>query len=191
MRVAKPRPTLKVNMTARIAFVLSVATWLATGGEYGEGSIGFRLTTIPDGSAAQRAGMKVGDVLVEREAIAGRLKAADESGAKLPVYRYDVGSGVYRLETAVVKYAAGEERRLGVRGDLGFLFLSVKGSSNAERAGIRVSDFVEKINDTFVHADADLAGLEKLGSEELVIHISRWDKEAGKWRVDDVRVAAR
>ena len=76
-------------------------------------------------------------------------------------------------------FAPGEDKRLGVTGDFGFLVAAVEPGSLASRAGLRLGDFIPKINDTFVHSVDDLKLIDQAHDEgkHVVIYITRWSAE--------------
>jgi hypothetical protein len=114
------------------------------------GEIAYRVTVIPDGSAGARIGLHFGDVLAEPGLLPGRMRQAPAEGVEIPFFRLEEGR--YRREKIRVTFTAGEEKRLGLTGDLGLLVTAVEPGSEAARAELRPGDFIPKINDTFVHS---------------------------------------
>ena len=143
-----------------LAASLSAQTWA-------KGEIGFRLTIIPAGCPAERAGLRIGDILAEP---AGVRTVLNGSGI-LPVYRFDSAKAAYAKQDVRISFEGGEERRLGVTGDLGFL---INALSPETPSGLLIHDFLPKIDDRFVHEIPDLT-LPK--DRAAAIHVTRWDKQ--------------
>jgi S1-C subfamily serine protease len=135
------------------------------------------VTVVPDGSAGGRLGLRIGDVLAEPGSLPARMRQAPAEGVEIPLFRLEQGR--YRRQKIRVTFTAGEEKRLGVTGDLGFLVTGVEPESLAPRAGLRPGDFIPKINDTFVHSVDDLKLVDQAHAEgkPVVIYITRWSAE--------------
>jgi len=138
------------------------------------GEISYRVTVVPDGSAAARIGLRIGDVLAEPGPLPARLREAPAEGIEIPLFRVEQGS--YRRTKIRVTFASGEEKRLGVTGDLGFLVTAVEPGSLGARAELRQDDFIPKINDTFVHSVEDLKLVDQAYAQQIpvAIHFTRW-----------------
>ncbi len=147
-----------------VLFVLaaSAQTWV-------EGEIGFRLTIIPVGSPADRAGLKVGDILADPPGVRPILL----SHGKLPVFRFDAAKGAYAQVTVPIAFRGNEEKRLGVTGDLGYLVTRLEPGSLADRAKLQLHDFLPQLDDHFVHEPKDLTLPEK---GEVRLHVTRWNR---------------
>jgi len=141
------------------------------------GEIGYRVTVIPNGSAGGRIRLRIGDVLAPPGSLPARLRQAPAEGVEIPLFRLEEGR--YRREKIRATFAAGDEKRLGVTGDLGFLVTSVEPGSLAARAELRPGDFIPKINDTFVHSLEDLKLVDQAYAEgkQVVINFTRWSPE--------------
>lgn len=148
--------------------LVGVLAGLAQGQTWVKGEIGFRLTIIPPDSVAARAGLRLSDILSDPPGV----RAVLLSSGTLPVFRFDGKTATYRKETVQVTFREGEERRLGVTGDLGFLVTAIEPGSLAARFELRAGDFLPQIDDTFVHVVKDLALAE---GPEAKIHVTRWD----------------
>lgn len=146
---------MKTLLILLLACTAQAQTWA-------NGEIGFRLSIIPSGSPADRAGLKIGDILANPPGV----RAVLQSTGELPVYRLN---GTYRKTTVKVSFKDGEERRLGVTGDLGFLITAL---TSETPPGLRAGDFLPKIDDHFVHEIPDLT-LPK--DRDSAIHVTRWD----------------
>ena len=140
-----------------------------------DGEMGYRVTIAPADSVAGRHGLHLGDILAEPAPLPQRLADAGPAGVEIPIYRLDA-NGAYRPATLKIVFRAGEERRLGTTGDLGFLITNIKPGSLGARAELKAGDFIPKINETFVHGIADLklvdAAYEK--GEPVAIGFIRW-----------------
>jgi S1-C subfamily serine protease len=147
-------------------------------GHWVTGEIAYRVTVIPDGSAAARIGLRVGDVLAEPAALPSLLRESPLEGVQIPLFRLE--DGRYKRTKIRVAFTAGEEKRLGVTGDLGFLVTAVEPGSLGARAELRAGDFIPKINDTFVHSveDLKLVGQAYAEGAPVTIHYTRWLPEA-------------
>jgi len=148
---------MKTLLFLLLACTAQAQTWV-------KGEIGFRLSIIPSGSPADRAGLKIGDILANPPGV----RAVLQSTGELPVYRLN---GMYRKTTVKISFKDGEERRLGVTGDLGFLITALIPETPP---GLRAGDFLPKIDDRFVHEIPDLT-LPK--DREAAIHVTRWENE--------------
>ena len=141
------------------------------------GEIAYRGTVIPDGSPGARIGLRIGDVLAEPGSLPARLRQAPAEGVEIPLFRLEEGR--YRGEKIRTTFTAGEEKRLGVTGDLGLLVTSVESGSLAARAELRPGDFIPKINDTFVHSLEDLKLVDRAYAEgnQVAIYFTRWSPD--------------
>ena len=141
------------------------------------GEIAYRVTVVPDGSAGGRMGLRIGDVLAEPGLLPGRLRQAPVEGVEIPLFRLQEGR--YHREKIRAAFAAGEDKRLGLTGDFGFLVTAVEPGSLAARAGLQPGDFIPKINETFVHSVDDLKLVDQARYEgkPVVIYITRWSAE--------------
>lgn len=137
-----------------------------------QGQIGFRLTVVPKDCPAERAGLKVGDILADPEGI----RAAIQKKTPFPVFRFDPAKAAYQREDVELKFRAAEERKLGVVGDLGFLVTAVEPKSLAARAKLQVHDFLPQIDGSFVHDVSDLGLVDRAFAEgiDVNIHVTRW-----------------
>jgi S1-C subfamily serine protease len=149
-----------------------------------DGEMGYRVTVVPDGSVAARHGLRLGDILAEPEPLPARLRESRASGVEIPIYRLNTPKAAYEPATLTITFLEGEEHRLGTTGDLGFLVTDVRPGSLAARAELKAGDFIPKINETFVHAVADLklvdAAYEK--GEQVLIHFTRWYPESASFK---------
>jgi hypothetical protein len=141
------------------------------------GEIVYRVTVVPDGSAGARIGLRIGDVLAEPGLLPPRLRQAPTEGVEIPLFRLEEGH--YRRGKIRATFTAGEEKRLGVTGDLGFFVTSVEPGSLAARAELRRDDFIPKVDDTFVHSVDDLKLVDQAYAEgkTVAIYITRWSAE--------------
>lgn len=147
------------------AALLPAQTWV-------KGEIGFRLTVIPADCPADRAGLKLADILANPPGVRPALNGT----GMLPVFRFAAAKASYARETVKIAFKENEERRLGVTGDLGFLITAMEPGSLAARAGLRVGDFLPQIDDSFVHDVKDLTLVDRAQAEgrEAAIHVTRW-----------------
>jgi membrane-associated protease RseP (regulator of RpoE activity) len=141
------------------------------------GEIVYRVTVIPDGSVGARIGLRIGDILAEPSSLPARLRQAPAEGVEIPLFRLEEGR--YHREKIRAIFTAGEEKRLGVTGDLGFLVAAVEPGSLAARAKLRPGDFIPKINDTFVHSLEDLKLVDRAYAEgnQVAIYFTRWSPD--------------
>ena len=160
-------------MTCALVF----ATALLGQVDWVSGEIGYRVTVIPEGSAGARTGLRIGDVLAEPGPLPARLREAPAEGVEIPLFRLEEGK--YRRTKIRVRFQAGEEKRLGITGDLGFLVTAVSPSSLAARAEFQPGDFIPQIDGTFVHSVNDLKLVDKARADgsEVSIHVTRWSPE--------------
>ena len=137
-----------------------------------KGQIGFRLNTVPKDCPAERAGLKIGDILADSEGV----RAAIQSKTPLPVFRFDPVKAVYVREDVTIAFRAAEERKLGVIGDLGFLVTGIEPNSLAARAKLRVHDFLPQVDGSLIHDLKDLSLVDRAFAEgiEVNIHVLRW-----------------
>jgi S1-C subfamily serine protease len=149
-----------------------------------EGEMGYRITTVPDGSPAARHGLRSGDILAEPRPLPDRLRESGPDGVNISLYRFDTAKTTYAPTTIKIVFLAGEEKRLGTTGDLGFLVTAVQPGSLGARAELKPGDFIPKINDTFVHADADLKLVDDAyeRGEQVLIRFTRWYPESGDFK---------
>jgi S1-C subfamily serine protease len=154
----------------------------ASQGHWVIGEIAYRVTVIPDGSAAARIGLRVGDVLAEPTAVPARLRESSAEGVQIPLFRLQ--DDRYRRTKIRVTFTAGEEKRLGVTGDLGFLVTAVGPGSLGARTELRSGDFIPKINETFVHSLEDLKLVDQAYAKgaPVSIHYTRWRPETNSFQ---------
>jgi S1-C subfamily serine protease len=180
-------PTSKDDMLLRASmFVLfaALAAPAAITKTWVEGEMGYRITAVPEGSAGARHGLRAGDILAEPRPLPERLSASGRGGIDIPLYRLDKSKAVYAPTTLKIVFLAGEEKRLGTTGDLGFLVTAVRPGSLGARAELKPGDFIPKINDTFVHADTDLKLVDDAyeKGEQVLIRFTRWYPESGDFK---------
>ena len=151
-------------------------------GHWVTGEIAYRVTIVPDGSAAARIGLRIGDVLAEPAALPSLLRESPSEGVQIPLFRLEEGR--YRRTKLKVTFRTGEEKRLGVTGDLGFLVTAVEPGSLGARADLRSGDFIPKINETFVHSVEDLKLVDQAYAEEalVTIYYTRWLLQANSFQ---------
>ena len=70
--------------------------------------MGYRVTAVPEGSAAASAGLRVADVLAEPQILPDRLASAGPQGVDIPIFRFDRGTGRYARTMTKVTFAAGD-----------------------------------------------------------------------------------
>jgi len=147
---------------------LSAQSWV-------KGQIGFRLTTVPKDCPAERAGLRVGDLLVD----AGGVSAAIKAKAPIPVFRFDPAQAAYIREDLELKFRAAEERKLGVGGDFGFLVTGVEPHSLAARARLQPHDYLPQIDGAIARELEVLSLVDRAHSEgiEVNLHVIRWNAE--------------
>ena len=157
-------------MVCLLASSLPAQTWV-------KGQIGFRLNTVPKDCPAERAGLKIGDILADPEGV----RAAIKNKTPLPVFRFDPAKAAYNREEIALAFRPAEERKLGVIGDLGFLVTSIEPKSLGARAKLRVDDFLPQLDGSFVHDVQDLALVGRAFADgiEVNIHVWRWQPEKG------------
>ena len=126
--------------------------------------------------------MRIGDILAEPRPLPARLRGAPAEGVEIPLFRLEEGR--YRRKTIRVAFKPGEEKRLGITGDLGFLVEAVEPGSLAARAELRPGDFIPKINDAFVHSLEDLKLVDQAYAKKtlVVIHVTRWLTETNSFQ---------
>jgi len=148
------------------------------------GEMGYRVTAIPEGSAAASAGLRVADVLAEPQILPERLASAGPQGVDIPIFRFDRGTGRYTRTMTKVTFAAGAEKRLGTTGDLGFLVTAVAPNSLGARSELKPGDFIPKIDETFVHSVDDLKLVDDAyqSGAQVQIHFTRWFPESNDFK---------
>jgi S1-C subfamily serine protease len=146
------------------------------------GEIAYRVTIVPPHSAAAHNGLRIGDILAEPGPLPARLRAAPADGVEISLFR--LNEGRYQRTKIRITFKSGEEQRLGVTGDFGFLIASVDPGSLAARVGLRPGDFIPKINETFVHSVDDLKLVDQAYAEKkpVVIHVTRWTPEKNSFQ---------
>lgn len=156
---------------------VSAQTWI-------EGEIGYRVSLVPDGSPGARAGVRIGDILAEPVPLVTRLREAGPDGIGIPVYRLDKATATYAKTTITITFTAGEEKRLGSTGDLGFIVTGTKAGSLGARAELKAGDFIPKINETFVHAVTDLHLVDDAydKGEQVFIQFIRWFPDSAEFK---------
>lgn len=168
------------------AFVLATALFCQYGSadptSWISGEIAYRVTVVPQGSVGSRIGLRIGDILAEPGPLPARLRDAPGEGVEIPLFRLQEGQ--YRRTRIKVTFLPGEDRRLGLTGDFGFLVSAIQPESLGTRAKLRSGDFIEKINETFVHRVEDLKRIDKANSarSEALIHIVRWTPETNSFQ---------
>ena len=174
------RHSLSVN--AIVGFLLIAApagaqTWIL-------GEMGYRVSVVPEGSPAARAGLHVGDVLAEPGPLVGRLREAPTEGVDIPVFRFDKSNASYAKTTQRVTFTATEEKRLGTTGDLGFIVTGATPGSLGARAELKTGDFITQIDDTFVHdvKDLSLVDIAYEKNQQVLINFVRWIADAGDFK---------
>src|SRR3954470_13805035 len=172
--------------TAVFALLTAVAVPGAVFSSWVDGEMGYRVTIVPGDSVASRQGLRVGDILAEPAPLPQRLADAGSAGIEIPIYRLDA-RGAYRPAKLTIVFREGEEHRLGTTGDLGFLVTAIARGSLGARAELKPGDFIPKINETFVHSDADLKLVDEAYAkgEPVLIHFTRWTPESASF-VDGV-----
>lgn len=164
------------------ALLTALPTPVATTGIAGE--MGYRISDVPGGSPAERHGLRTGDVLAEPKPLPQRLLESGPGGVEIPLYRLNTSRAIYEAAKLRIVFLAGEERRLGTVGDLGFLVAAVDPDSLASRAELKPGDFITQINETFVHDAADLnllnGAYEK--GEQVMIYFARWFPETAGFK---------
>jgi S1-C subfamily serine protease len=162
-----------------VAALFGLAAPAAVTKTWVEGEMGYRVTVVAEGSAAARHGVRAGDVLAEPRPLPDRLRGSGADGVEIPIYRLNESRAAYELTKLRIVFLAGEEKRLGTTGDLGFLITAVPPGSLGARAELKPGDFIPKIDDTFVHDEADLKLVDAASQQgdEVVIHYTRWYAE--------------
>jgi S1-C subfamily serine protease len=155
----------------------SAQTWIG-------GEMGYRVTAIPDGSAAAGAGLRVADVLAEPQLLPDRLASTGPEGVEIPIFRFDRGTGRYARTTTRVTFAASAEKRLGTTGDLGFLITAVTPDSLGARSELKPGDFIPRIDETFVHSVNDLALVDAAyeSGAQVQIYFTRWFPDSNDFK---------
>src|SRR5262245_47902965 len=138
-----------------IAFLLLPAA-TARAQTWVEGEMGYRISVVPEGSPGARHGLAVGDILAEPQPLPAWLAESGPDGVEIPMFRRVPSSGTYVKRTIRITFREGEEKRLGLTGDIGFLVSAVKPGSLGARAELLAGDFIDKIDETFVHSTNDL-----------------------------------
>jgi hypothetical protein len=132
--------------------------------------------------------LRIGDILAEPGPLPARLREAQAEGVEIPLFRLEEGR--YRPKRIRVAFRPGEEKRLGITGDLGFLVQVVEPGSLAARAELRAGDFIPKINDAFVHSLEDLKLVDRANAKRTQVFISRYALVNGNKLVPELRVPA-
>jgi len=166
---------------------LAIATLSAApvaGQTWIEREMAYRVSAVPEGSAAARSGLRVFDVLAEPAPLPARLLDASGDGVEIPVYRFDRVTGRYARSSLKVLFKTDEEKRLGTTGDLGFFVIGTKPRSLGERAELKGGDFIPQINDTFVHSLDDLKLVDQAydKGEQVFINFIRWLPESSEFK---------
>jgi membrane-associated protease RseP (regulator of RpoE activity) len=171
---------------ALFAFVTAVVAPAAISSSWVDGEMGYRVTIAPADSVASRHGLRLGDILAEPAAVPQRLADSGPGGVEIPVYRLDT-KGAYQRANLKIVFREGEEHRLGTTGDLGFLVTAIAPGSLGARAELKPGDFIPKINETFVHSDADLKLVDEAyaNGQQVLIHFTRWTPASASF-VDSV-----
>lgn len=153
--------------------MLAAASVSAQAQSWVKGQIVFRLSTVQKDFPADRAGLKVGDLLVDAAGVAAAIKAK----TPLPVLRFHPDKCAYIREDLEIKFNAGEERKLGIMGDPVFLVTGIEPDSYAAKAKLRVQDIVPQLDGSFMQDPADLDLLDRAVAEGMAIniHVIRWD----------------
>ena len=140
----------------------------------------YRISVVPEGSFGARHGLVVGDLLAEPEQLPARLAESGADGVEIPLYRRLPLKGVYEKRTIRITFRRGEEKRLGLTGDIGFLVTAVKPGSLGARAELQAGDFIDRINETLVHGGNDLTLVDEAYAkgEQVLIHFIRWFSDA-------------
>ncbi|MCX6592117.1 MAG: hypothetical protein NTZ56_11370 [Acidobacteria bacterium] len=134
-----------------------------------------RINLVAPDSLAAAAGLRVGDILVENDVLS-KIRRAPADGADVKVLRLNEASGQYQPASVRVKPVSGQPVRLGIMYDLGFAVRSVEAGSLAARARIQASDFLPKIDETFVHdvETLDLISSAAANGRDVTVNIIRW-----------------
>ena len=148
-----------------------------------DGEMGYRVTVAPAGSAAERHGLTLGDILAEPQPLPARLRDSGPGGVEIPIYRLNTATAAYEPATLRITFLPGEAHRLGTTGDLGFLVTAVRSGTLGERAELKAGDFIPKIDETFVHDAADLKLVDEAHEkgEPVLIHFTRWYPESASF----------
>src|SRR3954471_1386155 len=164
-------------LASTVAAPATTSTWV-------EGEMGYRVSLVPPGSPGARHQLRVGDILAEPAALPDRLRESGPQGVEIPIYRLNTSTAIYEPSTIRIVFNEGEEKRLGLTGDLGFLVIAVRRDSLGARAELKAGDFIPKIDDTFVHADADLKLVDQAyeKGEEVLINFVRWHPDTAEFR---------
>ena len=83
-----------------------------------------------------------------------------------------------------VAFMPGEEKRLGITGDLGFLVAAIEPGLLGARAELHPDDFIPKINETFVHGMEDLKLIDQAYADgtQVLIQFTRWSPEKNSFQ---------
>jgi hypothetical protein len=71
------RASLFALLAAFAAPAIVTTSWV-------EGEMGYRVTVAPDGSAAARHGLRLGDILAEPQPLPARLRESGSGGVEIP-----------------------------------------------------------------------------------------------------------
>src|SRR4051812_31405601 len=91
----------------------------ATTSRWVEGEMGYRVSLVPPGSPGARHQLRIGDVLAEPAVLPDRLRESGPQGVEIPIYRLNASKAIYEPSTIRIVFHDGEEKRLGLTGDLG------------------------------------------------------------------------
>ncbi len=168
---------LAVLIGLLVSSSVAAQTWI-------EGEMGYRITVVPEASPGARHGLRPGDILAEPQPLPRRLADSGPDGVAIPLYRLDRTKTSYKKDSIKIAFLAGEEKRLGLTGDLGFLVTAVRPGSLGARAELKPGDFIPKIDETFVHSVNDLKLVDdayEKGAQVLIAFI-RWSVEADDFK---------
>ena len=169
--------TLALLIGMLVSSSVAAQTWI-------DGEMGYRITVVPEASPGARHGLRPGDILAEPQPLPRRLVESGPEGVEILLYRLDKAKPSYDKGRIRITFLAGEEKRLGLTGDLGFLVTAVRPGSLGARAELKPGDFIPKINETFVHGADDLKLVEDAyeKGEQVLISFIRWSVEADDFK---------
>lgn len=116
--------------------------------------------------------------MIDQRVIA-KLGEAGLDGVDIAILRCDERTGRYKATMVRLRRKPDEAPRLGIRYDIGFVVDSVRAGSVSATLGIAPGDFLPKIGQTFVHAEADLDLLR--GGNRETVRMIRWSIEGRKF----------